>query len=187
MVGSFKSAWEIEANSLSRKGIKVWSWHNTMLWYIALPIVFCALLTAGWSFYVGQILWLIPVFFVWQGFHAFSLLEVINYIEHYGISRQEVTPGRYERVNPIHSWNANQLVTNFFLFQLQRHSDHHANATRRYQTLRHFDESPQLPFGYATMIWIAMFPPLWFKMMDNRLEDWKKAKGTGSLNTIEIK
>jgi alkane 1-monooxygenase len=178
VIGSFKSAWEIEVSSLRRKGLNAWTYQNTMLWYVALPIVFCGLLTLTCSLVAGQLLWQIPVFFFVQSVLAFSLLEVINYIEHYGIVRREIGDGRYERVNPNHSWNANQLLTNFFLFQLQRHSDHHANATRRYQALRHFDESPQLPFGYATMVMIAILPPLWFRLMDNRLENWLQAKGS---------
>ena len=88
--------------------------------------------------------------------------------------RNEIANGRYERVNPTHSWNSNYLVTNFYLFQLQRHSDHHANASRRYQVLRHFDESPQMPQGYPAMMLMAMIPPLWFKVMDKKLEDWQK-------------
>jgi alkane 1-monooxygenase len=101
------------------------------------------------------------------------LLESVNYIEHYGIMRREIAPGKYERVNPLHSWNANHLFSNLVLFQLQRHSDHHAYASRPYQVLRHFDESPQLPFGYPLMILMATVPPLWFSVMDKRLEQWQ--------------
>jgi alkane 1-monooxygenase len=82
--------------------------------------------------------------------------------------------GKYERVNPLHSWNASHLVSNFFLFQLQRHSDHHANAIKRYQVLNHYDDSPQLPFGYPTMILIALLPPLWFAKMNPLLQEWKE-------------
>jgi alkane 1-monooxygenase len=110
-----------------------------------------------------------------QSFFAFTLLELVDYIEHYGIVRKPTADGRYERVNPLHSWNANHLVSNFFLFQLQRHSDHHAHAIKRYQVLDHLDESPQLPFGYPTMILMALIPPLWFTLMDKKLENWKTA------------
>ena len=177
VVGSFLSAWEIEKNRLQKKNINVWSFQNEMLQYQLITISFCVALTAACSLVAGQVLWLVPVFFVVQGIMAFSLLEAVNYIEHYGIVRKEIAEGRYERVQPTHSWNTNQLVSNFFLFQLQRHSDHHANANRRYQVLRHFEESPQLPYGYATMISIALLPPLWFKLMDNRLETWKQQAG----------
>ena len=123
--------------------------------------------------YTGTFSWNVAVFFFAQSILGFSLLEAVNYIEHYGIMRNEIANGRYERVNPTHSWNSNYLVTNFYLFQLQRHSDHHANANRRYQVLRHFDESPQMPQGYPAMMLMAMIPPLWFKVMDKKLEDWK--------------
>ncbi|MCZ7024083.1 fatty acid desaturase, partial [Salmonella enterica] len=92
---------------------------------------------------------------------------VVNYVEHYGLKRQKLPNGRYERCSPRHSWNSNRIVTNIFLFQLQRHSDHHANPTRSYQSLRHFDESPQLPYGYASMIVWAYVPYLWRRRMDH--------------------
>jgi alkane 1-monooxygenase len=126
------------------------------------------------SFMFGRIVWEVPVFFFSQSFLAFSLLELVNYVEHYGIMRKELAPGKYERVNPLHSWNASHLLSNFFLFQLQRHSDHHAYAHKRYQILNHYDQSPQLPFGYPTMILLAMVPPVWFGMMNKRLEQWQK-------------
>ena len=107
-----------------------------------------------------------------QSLLAFTLLELVNYVEHYGILRKEINPGKYEKVTPIHSWNSSHLVSNFFLFQLQRHSDHHANAIKRYQVLDHYDKSPQLPAGYPTMILIALIPPLWFYIMNPRLENW---------------
>ena len=84
-----------------------------------------------------------------QGLIAFTLLEIVNYIEHYGLIRRETSPGTFEPVSPVHSWNAGNYLTNRFLFNLQRHSDHHSYPGRRYQVLRHFDESPQLPTGYA--------------------------------------
>lgn len=171
--GSYRSAWEIEVNHLKKSNLPLWSSQNMMLWYNFLPILFCTMLTLGWSIYAKQMLWGIPIFFVVQSILAFTLLELVNYIEHYGIVRKVIGQGRYERVNPLHSWNANQLITNFFLFQLQRHSDHHAHANRRYQVLRHVEESPQLPYGYATMILIALVPPLWFSLMDKRLETWE--------------
>jgi alkane 1-monooxygenase len=104
-----------------------------------------------------------------QAVLAFSLLEAVNYLEHYGLARQQLANGRYERVTPRHSWNNNHVTTNLFLYHLQRHSDHHANPTRRYQSLRHFEESPQLPAGYAAMILIAYVPPLWRRVMDRRV------------------
>ena len=144
-----------------------------MLQYIIFPLLFLTALVTVFSITSGAFAWLVPIFFFAQSFMAFSSLEAVNYIEHYGIQRKEISEGRYERVNPLHSWNSNHLVSNWLLFQLQRHSDHHAYAARPYQVLRHFDESPQLPFGYPVMILISLIPPLWFKIMDKRLEEWQ--------------
>ena len=168
VLGSFRHAWELEKNSLKLKGKSLWSLHNQMIWFVLLPILFCVAL----MFAFNNFTWMIPLFFVVQSVLAFSLLELVNYVEHYGILRRETSPGQYERVNPLHSWNASHLISNFFLFQLQRHSDHHYNAIKRYQVLDHYDQSPQLPFGYPTMILVAMVPPLWFRMMDPRLDTW---------------
>ncbi|MCB1250954.1 MAG: fatty acid desaturase, partial [Acidimicrobiales bacterium] len=106
-----------------------------------------------------------------QAVFGFSLLEVVNYLEHYGLQREQRPDGRYERVRPEHSWNSDHIATNLLLYGLERHSDHHANPTRRYQVLRTFDEAPQLPSGYGTMIGLAYVPPLWRKVMDHRVLD----------------
>ena len=176
VVGSYRHAWHLASERVRRKSL---SWYqHEMIGFTLAPILFCAVLTLAVSWPAGQILWEIPVFFVAQSVLAFTLLEQVNYIEHYGIVRKEVSPGRYERVRPVHSWNASQRVSNFFLFQLQRHSDHHANASKPYQVLNHYDESPQLPQGYSFMIMIALVPPLWFGMMNNRLESWQDEQHT---------
>jgi alkane 1-monooxygenase len=104
--------------------------------------------------------------FLAQALVAIVHLELINYVEHYGLERKRLPNGKYERTNITHSWNSSYLLTNLFLFQLQRHSDHHENPKRRYQILRHFDESPQLPGGYASMVLLALFPPLWRKVIN---------------------
>ncbi len=104
-----------------------------------------------------------------QAVFGFSLLEVVNYLEHYGLLRARREDGRYERTRPEHSWNSNNVASNVLLYHLQRHCDHHANPMRRYQALRHFDEAPQLPTGYAGMIVLATIPPLWRRVMDRRL------------------
>ena len=111
-------------------------------------------------------------YLVIQAVVGFSLLEVVNYMEHYGMLRQKVGAGerqRYERVDPSHSWNSNNIATNVLLYHLQRHSDHHANPTRRYQALRDFEESPVLPTGYAGMIVLAIVPAVWRRVMDPRV------------------
>jgi alkane 1-monooxygenase len=99
------------------------------------------------------------------------LLETINDLEHYGLRRQRRADGCYEQVRPSHSWNSNSVISNVFLFHLQRHSDHHANPQRRYQALCHAEEAPQLPAGYAAMVVLALCPPLWRRVMDRRVAD----------------
>ena len=174
--GGYRHAWKLEKESLQRKGLSALGIHNQMLWFAALPLIFCAVLTLGASAFLERAAWEVPLFFFSQSFLAFTLLELVNYVEHYGIQRKEISPGKYERVNPLHSWNASHLLSNFFLFQLQRHSDHHAFAYKRYQVLNHYDESPQLPFGYPTMIILALIPPVWFSLMNARLERWQGAQ-----------
>jgi alkane 1-monooxygenase len=171
--GGYAHAWKLEAESLKRKNKSLISFDNEMIRFAILPVLFCVGITAIFSFSLNRFTWEVPVFFFMQSFLAFTLLELVNYVEHYGILRKEISPGRYERVNPLHSWNASHLLSNFFLFQLQRHSDHHAFAYKRYQVLNHHDVSPQLPFGYPTMIIMAMVPPLWFGVMNKRLEKWE--------------
>ncbi len=171
--GSYIEAWKLEFRRLERKGYAKWGYHNQMIWFAVLPLLFCGLATLAFSVLAGQILWVIPAFFFGQSILAFTLLELVNYVEHYGILRKEIAPGKYERVDPSHSWNANHLLSNFFLFQLQRHSDHHVHAIRRYQALKHYDSSPQLPAGYPTMILLSLLPPLWFRIVDPILNDYQ--------------
>jgi alkane 1-monooxygenase len=162
VVGSLRSAWEIEAARLDRLGRSRFGLHNDILTAWAMTVA----LFAGLAVAFGPIV--LP-FLVMQAVIGFSLLEVVNYLEHYGLLRQKREDGRYERCRPEHSWNSNNVASNVLLYHLQRHSDHHANPTRRYQALRHVDEAPQLPTGYAGMIVIAWFPPLWRRLMDPRL------------------
>jgi alkane 1-monooxygenase len=176
VLGGYAHAWKIERDSLERKGKRLISLDNEMIRFFLFPIIFCFILFVTGSYWKGSVAWEVPLFFFTQSFLAFTLLELVNYVEHYGIMRREIAPGKFERVNPLHAWNASHMISNFFLFQLQRHSDHHAFAHKRYQVLNHYDESPQLPFGYPTMIMIALCPPLWFGIMDKRLTQWQKQK-----------
>jgi alkane 1-monooxygenase len=162
VAGSLRSAWEIEAARLDRLGRPRLSRHNDILGAWAMTVVLFAVLTVAF----GPVV--LPYLLV-QAVIGFSLLEVVNYLEHYGLLRQKREDGRYERCRPEHSWNSNNVASNVLLYHLQRHSDHHANPTRRYQALRHVDEAPQLPTGYAGMIVLAWFPPLWRRVMDQRL------------------
>jgi alkane 1-monooxygenase len=113
--------------------------------------------------------WPVLLFLVLQGVYAASMLESVNYVEHYGLLRAKDASGTYVRCAPEHSWNSNHMVGNLILYHLQRHSDHHANPARRYQSLRHFEEAPQLPSGYAALITVAYVPALWFALMDHRV------------------
>ncbi len=162
MIGSLRSAWELECSRLKRSGKPVFSWHNDNLraWSLSLGLF------AGLCLVFG--LAILP-FLAIQAFFGACLLEVVNYLEHYGLLRQKGDDGRYERCAPQHSWNSNIVVSNVFLYHLQRHSDHHANPMHRYQSLRHMEEAPQLPGGYAAMVPIACVPPLWRRLMDKRV------------------
>lgn len=164
VIGSLRSSWEIEGTRLGRLEKSHWSIHNDVLSAWAMTVVLFAGLAIGFGPVVLPYLLL-------QAVIGFSLLEVVNYLEHYGLRRQKREDGRYERCRPEHSWNSNNVASNVLLYHLQRHSDHHANPTRRYQALRHVEEAPQLPTGYAGMIVLAWFPPLWRRVMDPRLLD----------------
>lgn len=162
VVGSLRSALEIEREHLERDGHRFWSARNDIFNAWMMSIV----LFAGLAVAFGTVV--LPYLLI-QAVIGFSMLEVVNYLEHYGLLRQTREDGRYERTLPEHSWNSNNVASNVLLYHLQRHSDHHANPLRRYQSLRHFDEAPQLPTGYAGMIVAAAIPPLWRRIMDPRL------------------
>lgn len=162
VVGSLRSAWRLEAQRLGRLNKSPWHPSNDVLNAWLMSAVLWAALIAMF----GPAL--IP-FLIVQAVYGFSLLESVNYLEHYGLLRQKTANGRYERCTPEHSWNSDHIVTNLFLYHLQRHSDHHANPTRRYQTLRSMDGAPNLPSGYASLIGLTYFPPLWRKLMDHRV------------------
>lgn len=162
VIGSLRSAWGIETARLdrleaSRLGPKndiVTAWAMTALLFAALAVIF------------GPVV--LP-YLALQAVIGFCLLESVNYLEHYGLLRQRLDNGRYERCRAEHSWNNNNVASNVLLFHLQRHSDHHAHPTRRYQALRAREEAPQLPTGYAGMVVLAWCTPLWRRVMDPRL------------------
>lgn len=167
VIGSLRSAWRLETRRYSRRGVNPIRLGN--------DVINSWLMTA--VLWVAMVTWLgvqvIP-FLILQALVAITLLEAVNYLEHYGMLRAKVISNgreRYERVNPSHSWNSNNLATNVLLYHLQRHSDHHAQPTRRYQALRDYEESPVLPTGYAGMILLALVPPLWRSVMDPRVAD----------------
>jgi alkane 1-monooxygenase len=162
VTGSLRSAWHLEQVRLRRLGKSSWSPRNDILGAWAMTVVLYAALVAGFGLVV------LPYLLI-QAVIGFSLLEVVNYLEHYGLLRQQADDGRYERTRPEHSWNSNSTASNVLLYHLQRHSDHHANPIRRYQALRHVDDAPQLPTGYAGMILLAVIPPIWRRVMDHRV------------------
>lgn len=162
VIGGVRSAWRIERARFNRVGTSHWSLRNDVLNAWLLSVALLAVLVAWFG--VVVLPWLVG-----QAIIGFCMLETVNYLEHYGLRRQKLADGRYERVRAAHSWNSNTVVANVFLFHLQRHSDHHAHPLRRYQTLRHAGEAPQLPSGYATMMLVAMVPPLWRHVMDWRV------------------
>jgi alkane 1-monooxygenase len=163
VVGSFYSAWHIEERRLSRRSISSWSWSNQALRFVVIEAVMIMTIAL-----VGGLIALLG--FLAVAIIGFSLLEIVNYIEHYGLQRQRNARGRYKPVTPAHSWNADYPLSRMVLFELSRHSDHHAHPRRAYQQLRHFPESFQLPTGYPGMILLALIPPLYIPFMARCIE-----------------
>lgn len=161
--GSFANAWRLENDRLRKAGHPVGSWRNEMIrfQFIQLGYLTAVGLAYGW--------WMTG-YAVAIAIVGFLMLECVNYIEHYGLRRKKLPSGRYEKVSPKHSWNSNHELGRILLYELTRHSDHHYKATRKYQVLRHFDDSPQLPYGYPASIILSLYPPLWFGLMDKRVE-----------------
>jgi alkane 1-monooxygenase len=171
-----RRAFALQREARARRGLPVAWWRGELAVWSLLSLGWaaaCALVVAAFS---DAPWWLGVLYFAGQSLVAISLLEIINYVEHYGLTRRPLGAGRYERVDVTHSWNSNFAFTNLLLFQLQRHSDHHAHAARRYQALRHFDESPQLPAGYAAMVLLAVVPPLWRRVMDPRADSYEQGR-----------
>jgi alkane 1-monooxygenase len=166
MIRNTRNAWNLEAERLRKLGLPALSWRNEMIGWTSLWL----LLAAAFYFWLGP-----PglAFFLMQGFLAAGSLEVINYVEHYGLERQRLADGRYERTTHLHSWNSDYALSNLMLFQLQRHSDHHAFPKRRYPILRHHEDSPQLPGGYSAMFVLALCPPLWHRVIDPRVRAFR--------------
>lgn len=160
--GGVAHAWAIEREQLARRGRGIWHPSNRMLRYAATLAVLAGGVAWGWG---ARGL----AFFVGQGVLAFVLLEAINYVEHYGLVRREIAPGRYEPVSARHSWDSSHRISNWLLINLARHADHHLTASRRYQALATQDRAPELPFGYASMLLLAFVPPIWRRVMDARV------------------
>ena len=164
------NAWRLEARRLQGLGLPALHWRNEMIGWTVVWLGLAAAF-AGWLGPVGL------AFFLAQGLLAAGSLEIINYIEHYGLERRRGPDGRYERTTHLHSWNSDYALSNLILFQLQRHSDHHAFPKRRYAILRHHADSPQLPGGYAAMFVLALVPPLWRRVIDPRVQAFRAQAG----------
>jgi alkane 1-monooxygenase len=163
------SAFRAEAGMLARKGLGWWHSSNPFWLYAVLQLAMLALALAlgGWTG-VGL--------FAVQALSAIWQLELTNYIEHYGLTRKYLGDGKYERVLPRHSWNADHRASNWLLINLQRHSDHHYKPDRRFPLLQTYgeDEAPQLPFGYPLMTFVALVPPVWRRVMNPRVRAWRR-------------
>jgi alkane 1-monooxygenase len=145
---SFRNAWKLDRRELS----------------LGLFVESALLVAIGWNFGLATM-----VAFFASAVFGILLLQSVNYIEHYGLARKEIAPGRFEAVSPAHSWNANQVLSRAILFELSRHSDHHAHASRKYPLLRHHSDSPQMPTGYPGMILLALIPPMWRRVIHKRI------------------
>lgn len=161
--GSYFSALNLEKLRLERLGLKVWSLKNEMLQVCILEVLFIASIAIIFGPFT-------VLYFLAAAAVGILLLETVNYIEHYGLRRCEVEPGLYEKVKPTHSWNSEHILGRLMLYELTRHSDHHFKANRKFQILRYFEESPQLPLGYPASMVVAMVPPLWFFIMNHRIK-----------------
>ncbi len=168
IVGSYISAWKLEYQMLRKKGKHWFSVRNEMIHFTLVQLGFCGLV----FFLFGEVA---LISFLWAALMGALLLETVNYIEHYGLSRKKVSENRYERVLPVHSWNSDHMIGRLLLFELSRHSDHHYNASRKYQVLRHHEKSPQMPTGYPGMMVLSLLPPLWFLIMHQRIKKLRKA------------
>ncbi|MDB5206742.1 MAG: fatty acid desaturase [Flavisolibacter sp.] len=164
IVFSYLSAWKIANNETRKKGYQPFSVKNEMIQFHLIQIAFVATIFFAFG-------WLTAVLFLAAAIQGILLLETVNYIEHYGLQRSEVGDGRWERTMPEHSWNSNHIIGRVMLFELSRHSDHHYLASRKYQLLRHHNNSPQMPAGYPGMMILSLLPPAWFLIMNRRIKE----------------
>ncbi|MCY7422976.1 MAG: alkane 1-monooxygenase [Chitinophagaceae bacterium] len=163
IVYSYISAWHIANADMKKKGHAVFSLHNQMILFTIIQVVFVSLIVVLFG-------WFITLCYLLSAFIGIALLETVNYIEHYGLQRSQIAPGKFERALPQHSWNSNHVVGRIMLFELSRHSDHHFMASRKYQLLRHHPNSPQMPTGYPGMMILAHIPPLFIYVMNRQIK-----------------
>jgi alkane 1-monooxygenase len=172
VIFSYLSAWHIANNEQRKKGFRIISWQNEMIQFHFIQLAFIALIFLVFG-------WLITLYFLAAAMIGILLLETVNYIEHYGLQRKPTGDGKYERAMPQHSWNSDHVIGRLILFELSRHSDHHYLASRKYQTLRHHEDAPQMPTGYPGMMLLALMPPVWFWVMNKRMKTIIRPVGSG--------
>jgi alkane 1-monooxygenase len=167
VAGQVREAWTFEAARLRRGGRRVFAPANRMLLYFALE----GLLAAAIAAFSLRAL----AFWAAQAGLAVAMLELFNYIAHYGLARRPLPGGGLERLADRHSWNSSRRMNNWSLFNMGRHSDHHRRSTAAYQRLELEADAPELPTGYAGAILLALTPPLWRRVMDPRVDAWMGA------------
>jgi alkane 1-monooxygenase len=175
VAGQAREAWAFEAARLRRQGRTVFGLGNRMLLYgVAELVLLAAAAMLGWASLA---------FFIGQAVLAVLLLELFNYIAHYGLTRRATPGGGLERLGSRHSWNSTRRMNNWALFNMGRHSDHHGRPAQAYQRLELTPRAPELPSGYAGAILMALIPPLWRKVMDPRVEIWMRPDAGGDVMT----
>ncbi len=162
VTGTYREAWKIQLKLNKLENLKIYAIKSDMFWFTIIQISYLLLIYIAF----GKIAFLVALF---AGIVGFLLLETINYIEHYGLKRNQLESGRFERVSEKHSWNSNHVLGRIVLYELTRHSDHHFKSQKEYQILEYHDISPQMPYGYPTSMVLSFFPPLWFSVMNKRI------------------
>jgi alkane 1-monooxygenase len=181
IVFSYFSAWEITIKEMKKKHTGRFRFFlNEMLWYTIIQLAFVAAIILFFG-------WFTAICFLMAAGIGILLLETVNYIEHYGLSRKKNGEKSYERAMPAHSWNSNHVIGRLALFELSRHSDHHYLASRKYQVLRHHEESPQMPTGYPGMMILATIPPAWFYVMNRRINKFSRSNPPNSFREDQEK
>ncbi len=161
-------AWCFERDRLARLHLPVWHYTNPFWRYILETVAWYALV-----YWMGGA-WVVLIFAIACASAIFAM-KLINYVQHYGLRRIRLPNGRFERVQPWHSWNASYKLTNWLYYNMQRHPDHHVVASRRYPLLQFYDgdKAPQLPGSYMKMAGLALVPRIWFQAVDPLVEAWR--------------
>jgi alkane 1-monooxygenase len=159
---NFRPAWRVERERLEKLGYGAWNWRNHVLQMDAMSCIILA--AVGYAFGPLGI-----VMYIGQAFTAVTVVEIVNYIQHYGLARVKLADGTYERQGPQHSWSCYYRLSNYLLLQAQRHSDHHVHPGRRYQEMVSFEGNPELPAAYPVMLLLALIPGAWRRVMNPRL------------------